>query len=242
MRQVLRPGRRCLQRLTPQLDVVIPTLNAAASLADTLAALGAPADLSLTVTICDGGSRDGTPSIAREAGARVVTALPGRGQQLATGADAGRAPWLFFLHADSRPGAGWTAAVARFVAEPGNQDRAAYFRLRFESSDRRARPIERLAGWRSRTLGLPYGDQGLILSRAFYRHLGGFAAIPLMEDVDLVRRIGHRRLVPLAADMTTSAQRYERDGWVLRPLRNLSCLALYFAGLSPHVIRRLYGR
>lgn len=223
------------------LDVVIPTLNAAASLARTLAALGTPAALSLTVTVCDGGSRDDTPSIARTAGARVVTAEAGRGRQLATGAAAGQAPWLFFLHADSRPGPGWADAVERFVAGADNQDRAGYFRLRFDSADPRARRIERLVGWRSRTLGLPYGDQGLILSRAFYRRLGGFATMPLMEDVDLVRRIGRRRLVPLAADMTTSARRYERDGWTLRPLRNLSCLTLYFAGLPPQAIRRLYG-
>ena len=225
-----------------ELDVVIPTLNAATSLARTLAALGMPADLSLTVTVCDGGSRDDTQSIAREGGARVVTAPAGRGRQLAAGADAGAAPWLFFLHADSRPGKGWTDAVKGFIAAPANEDRAAYFRLHFDSSDPRARRIERLAAWRSRTLGLPYGDQGLVMTRAFYRRLGGFAAVPLIEDVDLVRRIGRRRLVPLAADMITSARRYERDGWLLRPLRNLSCLALYFAGVPPRVIRHLYGR
>ncbi|MGE0574974.1 TIGR04283 family arsenosugar biosynthesis glycosyltransferase [Reyranella sp.] len=227
--------------MTTGLDVVIPTLNAAASLADTLAALGKPSGLSLTITVCDGGSRDATQSIAREAGARVVTAPPGRGQQLAAGAAAGQAPWLFFLHADSRTDKGWIDAINGFVADPDNQDRAAYFRLHFDSPDPRARRLERLVGWRSRTLGLPYGDQGLILSRTFYRRLGGFAAVPLMEDVDLVRRIGRRRLVPLAADMITSARRYERDGWMLRPLHNLSCLALYFAGVPPRLIRRLYG-
>jgi rSAM/selenodomain-associated transferase 2 len=227
--------------VTTELDVVIPTLNAAASLARTLAALGPQAGLSLRVTVCDGGSRDATQSIAREAGARVVTAPAGRGQQLAAGAEASQAPWLFFLHADSQPGDGWAAAIGRFVAEPASADRAAYFRLRLDSPDPRARRVERVVGWRSRALGLPYGDQGLILSRAFYRRLGGFAALPLMEDVELVRRIGRRRLVPLSADMMTSARRYERDGWLLRPLRNLSCLALYFAGVPVHAIRRLYG-
>lgn len=227
--------------MTPELDVVIPTLNAATSLARTLAALGTPDGLSLRVIVCDGGSRDGTPAIARQAGARVVTAPAGRGQQLATGAEAGGAPWLFFLHADSRPGEGWVDAVSRFVADPNSEERAAYFRLRLDSSDPRARRLERVVDWRCRTFGLPYGDQGLILSRAFYRRLGGFANLPLMEDVELVRRIGRRRLVPLAVDMITSAQRYERDGWVLRPLRNLSCLALYFAGVPAHAIRRLYG-
>lgn len=227
--------------MTPELDVVIPTLNAAASLARTLAALGTPDGLSLHITVCDGGSCDATQSIAREAGAHVVTAPSGRGQQLATGAAAGEAPWLFFLHADSQPTEGWADAVGRFAADPASEDRAAYFRLRLDSPDPRARRLERLVGWRSRTLGLPYGDQGLILSRPLYRRLGGFAELPLMEDVDLMRRIGRRRLVPLAADMITSARRYERDGWLLRPLRNLSCLALYFVGVPPHLIQRLYG-
>jgi len=228
--------------VTTRLDVVIPTLNAAASLGRTIAALATPAGLSLTITVCDGGSSDGTPSIARQAGARVLTAPAGRGRQLAAGADAGEAPWLLFLHADSRPGAGWGETVRRFAAGTDREDRAAYFRLRFDSADRRARRIERLVDWRCRTFGLPYGDQGLVMARTFYRRLGGYSAAPLMEDVELVRRIGRRRLVPLDADMITSARRYERDGWVLRPLRNLSCLGLYFAGVPPHVVRRLYGR
>jgi rSAM/selenodomain-associated transferase 2 len=228
--------------VTTELDVVIPTLNAAASLARTLASLGSPAGLSLAITVCDGGSRDDTVAVARNAGARVATAPAGRGRQLAAGAEAGQAPWLFFLHADSRPGEGWAEAVKGFIADPANEDRAACFRLRFDSPDPRARRIERLVDWRCRALGLPYGDQGLVMARAFYRRLGGFAAMPLMEDVDLVRRIGRRRLVALAADMITSAQRYERDGWVLRPLRNLSCLGLFFAGVPTHVIRRIYGR
>ena len=227
--------------MTIGLDVVIPALNAAASLGGTIAALGSPAGLSLTITVCDGGSRDDTPAIARRAGVRVVTAPAGRGGQLSAGADSGEAPWLFFLHADSRPGPGWSEAIRRFATDAGNQDRATYFRLRLDSADRRARRIERLVDWRCRTFGLPYGDQGLVLARAFYRRLGGFATVPLMEDVELARRIGRRRLVPLDAEMITSARRYERDGWVLRPLRNLSCLGLYFAGVPPHVIRRLYG-
>jgi hypothetical protein len=79
------------------------------------------------------------------------------------------------------------------------------------------------------------------MARVLYRQVGGFRALPLMEDVDLARRIGRRNLVALDADAVTSARRYERDGWLARPARNLSCLALYFAGLSPAVIRRLYG-
>ena len=81
---------------------------------------------------------------------------------------------------------------------------------------------------------------GLLIARKFYTKVGGYRPVPLMEDVDLVRRIGKKNLVALAATATTSARRYERDGWWLRPLRNLFCLALYFAGVSPHAIQRLY--
>jgi rSAM/selenodomain-associated transferase 2 len=223
--------------VTADIDVVIPTLNAARTLARTLDSLGG--DLKLAITVCDGGSRDGTTTIAQQAGANVVTVEPGRGRQLADGAMVGSAPWLLFLHADTTLSSGWAAAARRFMADATSK--AGYFRLRFDSRDPRARRIERLVAWRSRVLGLPYGDQGLLIARTFYRQLGGFRALPLMEDVDLVRRIGRRNLVALDAEAVTSAERYERDGWLARPLRNLSCLALYFAGLPPNTIRRLYG-
>jgi rSAM/selenodomain-associated transferase 2 len=222
--------------VTADIDIVIPTLNAARSLAPTLASLRG--DHGLAVTVCDGGSRDDTTTIARQAGAGVVVSEPGRGRQLADGAAVGSAPWLLFLHADTTLSPGWTAAARRFMAD--TTSKAGYFRLRFASADPRARRVERLVAWRCRAFGLPYGDQGLLIARGFYRQLGGYRPLPLMEDVELVRRIGRRNLVALEADAVTSAQRYERDGWLARPLRNLSCLALYFAGLPPNTIRRLY--
>ena len=226
--------------MTPDIDVVIPTLNAARHLPRTLAALTGGHELRLSVTVSDGGSRDDTRTIARAGGAGVVEAEPGRGGQLATGAAAGSAPWLLFLHADTTLSDGWAHVARAFMTET-NLSRAGYFRLRYDSADRRARRIERLANWRSRALGLPYGDQGLLIARAFYQQTGGYRPLPLMEDVDFVRRIGRRRLVALEADAVTSARRYESDGWLARPARNLACLGLYFAGLPPRHIRRLYG-
>ena len=225
--------------MTTDIDVVIPTLNAARSLAPTLDSLSGEHGLRLAVTVCDGGSRDDTTTIARQAGATVLVTEPGRGRQLAAGAEVGSAPWLLFLHADTTLSTGWAAAARQFMAMPG--PKAGYFRLRLASADPRAGRLERLVAWRCRTFGLPYGDQGLLIERGFYRQTGGFRPLPLMEDVDLVRRIGRRNFVPLDAEAVTSAERYERDGWLLRPMRNLGCLALYFAGLSPTVIRRLYG-
>lgn len=228
--------------MTPEIDVVIPTLNAGTTLGKTLAALEERDGLALGVTVCDGGSTDSTVTIARSAGTVVVTAPAGRGAQLAAGAAAGRAAWLLFLHADTALGSGWAPVVRGFTARKTNAGRAGYFHLRFDSPDPRARRIERLVAWRSRTLGLPYGDQGLLISRALYDCLGGFRPIPLMEDVEIVRRIGRGNLVPLGIEAVTSAARYERDGWLRRPLRNLTCLTLYFAGVRPPTLQRLYMR
>ena len=104
-----------------------------------------------------------------------------------------------------------------------------------------ARRLERLVAWRCRRLALPYGDQGLLLSRQLYDAFGGFRALPLMEDVDLVRRIGRARLLLIDHEVMTSAARYRRDGYLARSLRNLCCLGLYYLGLPPRLIARLYA-
>jgi hypothetical protein len=130
-------------------------------------------------------------------------------------------------------------AIARFIA--GSPDKAGYFDLALDDNAPAARRLERIVAWRCRVLALPYGDQGLLISRRLYDAVGGFAAIPLMEDVDLVHRLGRNRLRPIGAMMLASARRYRRDGYLRRPLRNLCCLALYVAGVSPARIAKIYG-
>ena len=83
--------------------------------------------------------------------------------------------------------------------------------------------------------------RALLISRAFHDELGGFRALPIMEDVDMVRRIGRGRLVTLDCVARTSAARYRRAGYALRALRNLTCLTAYFLGVPPRLIVRLYG-
>lgn len=224
-----------------RLSVVIPALDAAAILPATLAAVRAARAVPIELLVVDGGSRDATTTIAREAGAAVLEAPRGRGRQLAAGAAATAGDWLLFLHADTHLPRGWDRLVAAFADDPENRERAAVFALRFDDDAPAARRVERIAAWRSRLLGLPYGDQGLLIARSFHDALGGYAPLPIMEDVDLVRRIGRRRLVTLPAHVVTSAVRYRRSGYAARMLRNLVCLALYFAGMSPRRIARLYG-
>jgi rSAM/selenodomain-associated transferase 2 len=220
------------------LSVVIPVLDAAAELPETLAALaGSP--LLREIVVVDGGSRDAGAAIARDAGARVIAAPRGRGTQLAAGAVAASGEWLLFLHADCRPQPGWEAAVRHFVS--AGDATAGYFDLALDDPAPAARRLERVVRWRSRALALPYGDQGLLIQRRLYDTVGGYRAMPLMEDVALVRRLGRARLVPLGATMLASARRYRRDGYLHRPLRNLLCLSLYFVGVPPACIARLYG-
>lgn len=228
--------------LEPPLSVIIPALDAEATLPATLAALaeGHEAGLLRECIVVDGGSHDRTAGIARRAGARLISAARGRGAQLALGAASASGDWLLFLHADTRPARGWSQAAAAFLPDAANQRRAAYLRFRLDDKSAAARRLEALVAWRCRRFALPYGDQGVLISAALYREIGGFRPLPLMEDVDLARRLGRGRLVPLAADAVTSAERYRRGGYVARPLRNLGCLALYFLGVPPPMILRLY--
>jgi rSAM/selenodomain-associated transferase 2 len=220
-----------------KLSIVIPTLNAGRSLPATLAAIADGGE----VVVADGGSTDDTIEIAAAWGARVIGTAANRGQQLITGEAAARGGWLLFLHADTVLQAGWRQEVEEFAVQPANAARAATFRFALDDASAQARRLERLVAWRVRYLALPYGDQGLVIQRDFYRSLGGFRAWPLMEDVDLVRRIGRRRLTSLRSLARTSAERWRRDGWKRRSFRNLGCLALYFLGVPPRLIVSIYS-
>lgn len=223
-----------------RLAVVIPTLNAAATLPSVLMALASGDAIEREMVVVDGGSVDGTPDLAESLGARVITASKGRGGQLAAGAAATEAPWLLFLHADTRLQAGWSGDVLAFADDAANRDKAAVFRFALDDNAEGARRLERLVAWRTRVLGLPYGDQGLLVSRALYNDIGGFHALPLMEDVDIVRRLGRARIVTLPSAAETSAKRYQ-GSYFLRSARNVTCLCLYFVGVPPRWLVRLYG-
>ena len=226
-----------------QLSVIIPTLNAEGALRRSLPSLASLSALSVLreVIFADGGSSDRTAVIAEDSGAVFVQAPRGRGTQLAAGAERAAGEWLLFLHADTVLDPGWEKTVCVFMDDPENATRIGYFRFGLDDASAGARWLEAAVAVRCRLFRLPYGDQGMLMSRDLYRRLGGFRPMPLMEDVDLVRRAGRRRMAALAARATTSAERYREHGYLLRPARNLVCLSLYFLGVPPRAIAKLYG-
>ncbi len=225
--------------IAAMLSIVIPTLNAGEALAGTLESL-ASADWPREVVVVDAGSADGTAEIAAQFGARLIETEPGRGGQLAAGAEVAGGSWLLFLHADTRLDADWAGEVEAFMTRQANADRAGVFRFALDDDSAKARRLERMVGWRARRLALPYGDQGLLISRELYESLGGYRPLPLMEDVDLIRRIGRQRIVLLRSRAITSAARYRREGYLRRSTRNLFCLGLYYAGVPAGAIARIY--
>ena len=221
--------------------VIIPSLDAAHALpATTEALLGGLTDgLVAELVLSDGGSKDGIADVARELGATLVTGPKGRGGQIARGVAAARAPWVLILHADTHLSDGWAQAARSHIEN--HPDKAGWFRLGFRANGLAPRLVAGGANLRSRLLGLPYGDQGLLVARATLEEVGGVPEIPLMEDVALAHRLSGR-LRPLDAIARTSAERYETEGWLRRSAVNLGTLVRYFLGASPERLVARYER
>ncbi|UZD91485.1 TIGR04283 family arsenosugar biosynthesis glycosyltransferase [Cognatishimia activa] len=221
------------------ISVVIPTLNAEDNLPATLLALmeGLSTGVIREVVISDGGSTDATQKIAEDAGAVFVSGPASRGGQLRRGAEAAEGKWYLFLHADTILSPGWSKAAEQHL-ETGQ---AGYGRLRFAAGGLAGDLVSRWANLRSSLLGLPYGDQSLLIPASLYDQVGGFQDIPLMEDVAMARALrGRLRLLDYTA--LTSAERYQRDGWLKRGRRNLWLLMRYLNGAQPEKLAAEYRR
>jgi rSAM/selenodomain-associated transferase 2 len=226
--------------MTPQpaISFIVPALNEAAALPALLGDLRRIRAAN-EVIVADGGSTDATRQVAATEGAVVVTSPPGRGCQLRRGAATARADILCFLHADVRLDAAAAAAIDR--AHTTLDDSAVVLSLRIAGSGIAYRVIERAANLRSRVAALPYGDQGLLLSRDTYTRAGGFPDVPLMEDVALMLSLRrHVRIRVLAESVTVSARRWERDGVARRTLHNWSLLLRYLLGGAPESLAAMY--
>jgi len=228
-------------RSLPELSVVIAALNEANGLPSLLADLALGSCQLLEVVVVDGGSGDGTARLARLAGARALPSEPCRGAQLAAGVAATDGAWLLLLHADARLPRGWQGLVSEAMERGPEQAWA--FRLRVDAPGPALRLVEALVTLRSRWRRLPYGDQGLLVSRLHLQAAGGISPIPLMEDLDLVlrlRRLGAIGLLP--GSLRVSGRRWRRLGVLGTALANARLRRAWRQGTPPELLaQRYYG-
>lgn len=168
----------------------------------------------------------------------IINSNPGRGLQLATGAKFAKGEWLFFLHGDSILPKGWQSILEKHIKN--DPDKVLAFRLRFDDDGFFPRLLEYWVRFRCFAFAMPYGDQGLFISRTLYDEIGGYHDMPLMEDVDIIKRVGGARLKMSPYEIITSAEKYNKYGYLFRMVRNGFCLTLYKMGVSPETIKKFY--
>lgn len=223
--------------MVPLVSVVVPVLGDTAALGHLLQQI--PPDPHIDVVVVDGGSDSDVARMAGlRPGTRVIRTSAGRGTQMNAGAAAAHGDWLLFLHADSRLPEGWHDQLSTAPSDVIG----GWFRFALDDTAWQARLIERLVAWRVRLWRLPYGDQGLFVRRASFGALGGYLELPLLEDVEFVRRLVRAgNVMELPLRLYTSPRRWHRDGWFRRSARNAAIVALYFAGVSPSRLSRWYS-
>lgn len=224
----------------PCVSVIIPTLNESETIA--LCVRSASAAGASEIIIADGGSEDDTVENARRAGAtHVVVSNPGRGTQLHAGANVASCDWLLFLHADNQLGPDCLNQVAETGDDESGDIVWGAFEQNIAAKGRLYRWLERGNASRVHWRGIPFGDQAMFVRTEIYQRVGGFATIPLMEDVDLAKRL--KRIespVLLPGPVVVNARRWQRRGVVLQTARNWSIQLAYRMGVSPERLKRWY--
>jgi uncharacterized protein len=221
----------------PGVSVVIPALNEAGQIAETVCGLAS--NHRTEVIVVDGGSTDATAHIAASLQARILVAQPPRSVQMNAGAAIARGSALVFLHADTCLSPGFEDQVQETLARPGVA--AGAFRLRISAGAKGLRLIEGMANWRSRCLQLPYGDQAIFLNRDTFWGLHGFPPFPIMEDFELIRRLRRRGRIELApGQASTSARRWLQVGIARTWLINQLVITGYFLGVPADRLARWY--
>jgi rSAM/selenodomain-associated transferase 2 len=221
------------------LSVVIPTLNEGPGIGPLLDDLARGSKVEIIVA--DGGSVDGTAEIAGSRGANLVSSPPGRALQMNNGAREARGDTLLFLHADTLLPDGYDDDIRMAMTDGRTAGGAFSFALDEKSLGLRV--IEESANFRSRRLGITFGDQAIFVRRRHFRQIGGFPLQPIMEDYEFLRRLRRRgRVVILPRAAVTSARRWKEGGTARVTLTNLAITAAYLLGVSPERLKGWHDR
>ena len=224
---------------SPTISVVVPVLDEANTLAQSLRPLQSARGHGVEVIVVDGGSRDRTRCVASPLCDRLLDEPRGRARQMNAGAAAARGLVLLFLHADTRLPCGWAEQVRDSLGNRGHE--WGRFDVRLDGAHPMLRVVERAMNLRSRLSGIATGDQAIFVTRAAFGEAGGFPDIALMEDVALSRALRARsRPACLSPPAITSSRRWERHG-IARTIVLMWRLRLEYAlGGDPERLARLY--
>jgi len=219
------------------ISVIIPTFNEADRVNQTINSIFQ--GFNTECIVVDGGSEDDTEQRAVEHGAKFFRSAPGRAVQMNYGAEKASGPLLLFAHADTTLPANWDKAVRKVLQDKSTA--LGSFRLQVRERVRGISWIERGAYIRSRFLHQPYGDQGLFMRLADFQRAGGYPELPIMEDVELVRRLrDYGRTVTLSNCVLTSCRRWKRLGVLRTTLYNQLVISGYILGIAPERLARFY--
>ncbi|MCF8200285.1 MAG: TIGR04283 family arsenosugar biosynthesis glycosyltransferase [Sulfuritalea sp.] len=225
--------------MKPELSIVMPVLNEATQIVDRLRALQTLRATGVELIVADGGSADDTAHLAMALADRVVTAPRGRASQMNTGAAASQGRILLFLHADTCLPESAAQSVLAAIGEGSSWGR---FDVRINGAHALLRVVERMMNWRSRITGIATGDQAIFVCRDIFQAMGGYADLPLMEDIALTTRL--RQLSPpacLREKVVTSGRRWEKHGVLPTILLMWWLRAAYFLGADPSHLALRYG-
>ncbi len=225
------------RKQTPRISVIIPALNEAACIGDTLKSV--KSGCNVEIIVADGGSTDATSTIAKTHGATVLLCGRGRARQANEAARHAQGNILLFLHADTRLPDGWDVLVTEALETPGVI--AGAFAFATDYNVPVMRPVAALVNFRSRRFQRPYGDQGLFLYSDTFRQQGGYPEIPLMDDLELVRRLARRgRIAILPVPAITSGRRWRNRGILRTMLINQCCVVGNWLGISTQTLATWY--
>ena len=222
-----------------KLSIVMPVLDETAEIEAVLAALTPCRRRGVELIVVDGGSRDGTPKLARPLADHVLSAPQGRALQMNAGAAAARGDVLLFLHADTRLPQDADAQLLDGLARCGRV--WGRFDVRIDGGGL-LRLVSLMMNWRSRATGIATGDQAMFVTRASFESVGGFPPIALMEDVALSARL-KRLSKPLAlrARVTASPRRWRKHGTLRTVLLMWRLRLRFFLGADPAKLAQAYG-
>lgn len=221
-----------------RLSIVIPTLNEGARIGALLESLQPLRRMGCELIVADGGSTDRTGEEAASLVDCMVFSAPGRARQMNGGAGAAQGEWLWFVHADS----GLTGRPQDYLAAIlGCQRDWGRFDVRLDAPGVIFRVIESLMNRRSRLSGIATGDQGLFIRRDRFDAIGGYADIPLMEDIEICRRLRRtQRPASMGLRLSTSARRWRQCGVGRTVLLMWRLRLRYYLGADPHRLARAY--